>query len=264
MDLMNNLIIGNTSQLNYYFPKEYDRISSRNINYSLIKENKYHTIFLLFAEQRTFLNENEKFFLTVNFNYTLDVIDKIKNYCNKIIIYSTSELWNDYEGNVSLEMPFKYNYSPYIKSKELLSLYLLENKDDYKNVHIIYPFNFNSPYRKNGFLFNKIFDSIINKNKNSIGDLNFYRDLIHPSIIVKESIITNNDLLIGGGELINIKKFVEELFLLNNLNINDYICFNESNNLKNLRKNYYSENQYSNYKELLNLTYYDTQKNIIG
>jgi nucleoside-diphosphate-sugar epimerase len=264
MDLMNNLIIGNTAQLNYYFPKEYDRISSRNINYSLIKENKYHTIFLLFAEQRTFLNENEKFFLNVNFNYTLDVINKIKNYCNKIVIYSTSELCNNYEGKVSLEMPFKYNYSPYIKSKELLSLYLLENKDEYKSVHIIYPFNFNSPYRKNGFLFSKIFDSIINKNKNTIGDISFLRDIIHPSILVNESIKTNKDLLIGSGELISIKKFVEDLFLLNNLNINDYICSNKNNNLKNTRKNYFSEISYSNYQELLNLTYYDTQKNTLG
>lgn len=256
---MNNLIIGDTAQLNYYFPKEYDRISSRNIDYSIIKEKKYHTIFLLFAEQRTFLNENEEFFFNVNFNYTLNVINNIKNYCEKVIIYSTSELWNDYEGKVSINMPFKYNYTPYIKSKESLSIHINENKDNYRNVHIIYPFNFNSPYRKNGFLFSKIFDSIINKNINTIGNISFLRDIIHPSIIVNESIKTNKDLLIGCGELINIKSFVEDLFILNNLNLNDYISFN--NNLKNERKNFFSEISYSNYKELLNLTYYDIQKN---
>jgi nucleoside-diphosphate-sugar epimerase len=261
---MNNLIIGNTAQLNYYFPKEYDRISSRDIDFSIIKEKKYETIFLLFAEQRTFLNESEKFFVDVNFNYTLDTINKIKNYCEKIIIYSTSELWNDYDGKVSITMPFKYNYTPYIKSKELLSLYINENKDKYENVHIIYPFNFNSPYRKNGFLFSKIFDSIVNKNKNSIGNISFLRDIIHPSIIVNESIKTNKDLLIGGGKLININTFVEDLFKINNLNLSDYLTINESNNLKNSRKNYFSETSYSNYQELLNLTYYDTQKNIIS
>ncbi len=261
---MNNLIIGKTAQLNYYFPKEYDRISSRNIDFSIIKEKNYNTIFLLFAEQRTFLNESEKFFVDVNFNYTLEVINKIKDYCEKIIIYSTSELWNDYDGKVSIKMPFKYNYTPYIKSKELLSIYLNENRDNYKNVHIIYPFNFNSPYRKNGFLFSKIFDSIINKNKNSIGNISFLRDLIHPSVIVNESIKTNEDLLIGSGKLINIKSFVEDLFNLNNLKLTDYITINETNNLKNTRKNYFSEISYSNYQELLNLTYYDTKKNILG
>jgi len=261
---MTNLIIGNTAQLNYYFPKEYDRISSRSIDYSIFKKNKYDVAFLLFAEQRTFLNQNEKFFVDVNFNYTLNVIDKIKNYCNKIIIYSTSELWNDYDGKISITIPFKYNYTPYIKSKELLSIHINENKNKYENIHIIYPFNFNSPYRKNGFLFSKIFDTIINKNKNSIGDLNFYRDLIHPSVIVKESINTNNDLLIGSGSLINVKNFIDDLFILNNMKSEDYLQINEINNLKNKRKNYYSENSYSNYKELLKLTNYDIQKNTIS
>ena len=261
---MSNLVIGNTSQLAYYFPNDYDKISGRDIDYKTIRDKKYNAIFITFAEQRTFLNESEKFFVDVNFNYTLDTINKIKNYCEKIIIYSTSELWNDYDGKVSITMPFKYNYTPYIKSKELLSLYINENKDKYENVHIIYPFNFNSPYRKNGFLFSKIFDSIVNKNKNSIGNISFLRDIIHPSIIVNESIKTNKDLLIGGGKLININTFVEDLFKINNLNLSDYLTINESNNLKNSRKNYFSETSYSNYQELLNLTYYDTQKNIIS
>ena len=80
---MNNLIIGNTSQLSYYFPLDYDRISSRNIDYPSIINKKYDSIYILFAEQRTFLNEDENFFIKTNVDYTIDVINNLKNHCNK-------------------------------------------------------------------------------------------------------------------------------------------------------------------------------------
>jgi nucleoside-diphosphate-sugar epimerase len=261
---MNSLIIGSSSQLSYYFPIDYDRISSRDINYSEIFEKKYDSIYILFAEQRTFLNESEKFFTDVNVSYTLKVVNKIKDYCNNVVIFSTSELWNNYDGEVLVNYDFNYNYTPYIKSKEILSNHINEYKSEYNNVHIIYPFNFNSPYRKEGFLFSKIFDSIINKNKNTVGSLNFYRDLIHPSIIVKECINTYEDKLIGCGTLINIGQFVIDLFNLSNLEYNDYIIYDENNNLTNIRKNYYSGIKYSNYNDLLKLTHNDIRKNIFS
>ena len=261
---MSNLVIGNTSQLAHYFPNGYDKISGRNIDYKTIRGKKYDVIFITFAEQRTFLNECEKFFTDVNVSYTLDVINNLKDYCNKVIIYSTAELWNNYEGEVSVNMGFNFNYTPYIKSKEILSNYINEHKEKYQNVHIIYPFNFNTPYRKEGFLFSKIFDSLINKNKNTTGDLSFDRDIIHPLTIVKNSITTNNDLLIGSGELYNIEIFIKDLFSLYNLNYKDYIMINGSNNLPNKRKNYYSSIKYSNYDELLKLTIYDIRKNSIS
>lgn len=256
-----SLIIGNTSQLNHYFPNEFDRISSRNIDFTKIKKNNYDSIYLLFAEQRTFLNETESFFLDINFDFTLKVIDELKNYCNRIIIYSTSELWNNYSGEVSLEMSYQYNYSPYIKSKELLCNYINENREKYNNVVIIYPFNFNSIYRKNGYLFFKVFDSLINKNKNFIGDININRDIIHPSIIVNNSITANKDKLIGGGELVNIQKFISDLFSNYNMNYQDYLINDSNNNLTNHRNEYYSKIKYSNYNELLNLTFYDIRQN---
>lgn len=261
---MNNLIIGNTSQLSFYFPENYHRISSRNINYKIIREMNYDSIFILFAEQRTFLKESESFFTETNVKYTLNVIDNLKNYCNKIIVYSTSELWNNFDGPISVYDSFDYNYTPYIKSKEILSNFIKENKNMYPNVHIVYPFNFNSPYRKPNFLFSKIFDSLINKKNNSIGDINFKRDIIHPSIIVKESINTNQDLLIGSGELINIEEFVKTLFNLFNMNFYDYIEYQNVNNLKDIRKNFFSSVKYSNYNELLNLTMHDIKKNKIS
>ncbi|CAB4130314.1 hypothetical protein UFOVP117_362 [uncultured Caudovirales phage] len=256
-----SLLIGNTSQLNYYFPSDYDRISSRNIEYNFIINGNYENVYVLFAEQRTFLNQNDEFYLDINFRYTIDLINKIKNYVKKIVVYSTSELWNNYDGEVLVNSKFDYNYTPYIKSKEVLSNYINDNKKDYSNVHIVYPFNFNSIYRKEGYLFSKIFNSLINKSITEVGDLNFTRDIIHPSIIVKESININQDILVGSGELINIKNFISDLFRLHNLNSDDYIKSNSENNLPNQRKNYYSKIKYSNYNELLNLTYNDIRKN---
>jgi hypothetical protein len=74
-----NLIIGNTSQLSYYFPETADKISSRDIDLENIKSKKYDKIFLTFGEQRTYLTESEEFFIDVNFKYTIRIIDELKN-----------------------------------------------------------------------------------------------------------------------------------------------------------------------------------------
>lgn len=258
---MNNLIIGNTSQLNYYFPNNYERISSRSINFKSIQKAKYDKIYILFAEQRTYLNESEAFFTNVNVTYTLNIIDKVKDFCNNIVIYSTSELWNDYEGAVSVDLDYKFNYSPYIKSKEILCNIINSNKNKYSNVNIIYPFNFNSPWRKGDFLFAKIFDSIINRKKITTGNLNFCRDLTHASVIVQNSINQNKDQVIGSGELINIEDFVKDLFFLENLDYRDYITSDPKNDLVNKRKDYFCKEKHLRYSDLLRLTYHDFKHN---
>ncbi len=80
---MNNLIVGNSSQLTPYF-KEYDPniigVSSRDFNYSQVKNYEFNRAFLLFAEQRIHLDESVEFFSKINVDYTL--YGKIKN--NKI------------------------------------------------------------------------------------------------------------------------------------------------------------------------------------
>jgi GDP-D-mannose dehydratase len=187
----------------------------------------------------------------------MSLINDIKDYVDNIVVYSTSELWNNYDGKVSVDDKYDYNYSPYIKSKQVLCDTINENRDKYPNVNIIYPFNFNSPYRKEGFLFSKLFDSIMNKKQNTIGDINFNRDLIHPKIIVEQSINTTEDKLVGGGSLINVKDLVKDLFIKSEMKYEDYIVENITNNLPNKRKEYYSSIMYSNYDELLNLTIKD-------
>jgi hypothetical protein len=252
--MLDNLIIGGSAQLAMYFPKHFVRISSRNIDYTQFKDNKYDRIYVLMAEHRTYLNKPLEFYEEINVYKTLEVVNFFKDKCNNVVLYSTSELWNNINGEINLDIPYNYNYSPYIKSKENLSTYIKKNRNNYNNIILIYPVNFNSIYRKGDFLFGKIFNSILNKEKITVGDIDFNRDVIHPSIIANESVTTNKDLLIGSGSLTNIKKYIIDLYNLNNIDYKDYIKYDQSNNLLNLRKEYFTKEKFSSYEDLLLMT----------
>jgi nucleoside-diphosphate-sugar epimerase len=258
---MKNLVIGNTSQLSYYFPNNYIKLSSRKLNYKNLYEEKYDRVYLCFADQRTYIEKNEQDFIDINYTYTLEVINFFKNISNKVIVYSTSELWNNVEGPVDVNMPYNYNYSPYIKSKQILCDHINSLKIYYPNIIILYPFNFNSPYRKEGYLFGKIFDSIINEKVIEIGNTDFSRDLIHPSYVVEKSIIAEKDDLIGGGNLININKFIKDLYKIMNMDYDYYVKINGKYNLSLKRKEFFykTENKCS-YESLLDKTIKDIKK----
>jgi nucleoside-diphosphate-sugar epimerase len=257
-----NLVIGNTSQLSYYFPDNgFEKVSSRFIKFDDLKKKSYDRIFVTFSEQRTFLNENEKFYSDTNVHQTLDVIEKLQDSCNKIIVYSTSELWNNCVGPVDEITPYNFNYTPYIKSKEILCNTINENREKYYNTIIIYPFNFNSPHRKEGFLFSKIFQALIKEEQQIVGDLNMNRDLIHPSVITEISQKTNEDILVGCGELINIRDFVKTIFSNLKLSYDNLILEKKENNLPNKRKEYYSLTKFSSYNYLIEKTLEDVKKN---
>lgn len=252
-----NLVIGNTSQLSYYFPEDYIKISSRNIDFEYHKKQKYDRIFLCFAEQRTFIEgkENEDMFLDINYHYTRKVIEELKDYCNKIIWYSTCELWNSYDGSITLNTRKKYNYSPYIKSKDIASRSL-----KYDNVIVLYPFNFNSPHRKPGFLFSKIFDSLINNKKIEIGDTYFYRDLVHPSYVVERSILCENDELVGSGRLTHVNDFIRSLYSGMDMNYDEYVTENLDCNLKVKRKTFWEESNICKYEKIIGDTIDEIKK----
>jgi nucleoside-diphosphate-sugar epimerase len=253
-----NLIIGSTSQLSNYFDNEnFIKIPSRDIDYDKVLSIKYNKVFLLFAEQRTFIDNDDDCFYRINVEYTLEVINKIYNHCDEIIVYSTAELWNRYNGPISIDLPYDYNETPYIKSKHILCDTIKSTPNLRKKIKIIYPFNFNSSHRKEGFLFFKIFNSILNNEKYKIGNIDFNRDITHPKIIVNESINANSDKIIGMGLLINVKKFVCDIFDNLQLNVYDYLDFTTTNFLSNTRNEYYNEIKYSSYDELLKLTIED-------
>ena len=80
-----NLVIGNTSQLSYYFPEDYTKISSRDINYDLLKEENWDRVFLCFGESRKHINDT-KLYDEINFYLTLEVIEKLKGCVKSFIL----------------------------------------------------------------------------------------------------------------------------------------------------------------------------------
>jgi nucleoside-diphosphate-sugar epimerase len=222
---MNNIIIGNTSQLSYFFPKEYIKISSRNINFYKL-EKKYKNVYLTFAEQRTFNKIlSEKDFLDVNVVYTSELIEYFSKIAEKVIVYGTAELWNHHNGEIDLNTKIDYKYSPYIKSKEILYETILNKrlKNQWNNVIIIHPFNFNSLLRKEGFLFYKVYDSLLNNKINNVGNLNINRDIIHVDYLVNKSLTCTNDCIVGSGKLINVENFIYQVFNEFNKHYNDFL-----------------------------------------
>lgn len=261
---MRSLVIGSTSQLSYFFPNDYVKVTSRDLDYDFICSEKWNKVFICFGESRKFIN-NIQLHDDVNFYFTMNIINKIKDISNKIIIYSTCELWNQYDGQIDTKLSFNFYSTPYLQSKYKLSNLILSNKEEYKNVIILYPFNFNSTYRNSEFLFGKIFDSIINKSKIEIGDTYFYRDIIHPKFVVSESIKAEEHQIVGSGRMIYVNDFIRDLYINYDLEYDDYVTENISKyNEYDKRKEYYlrSNNCLYDYKQLLNDTIEDINKRI--
>lgn len=234
-----DLVIGSSSQLVHYFDStKTEFVSSRNFTKKMIG---YDNVILTFAEQRTFLKLDENEFIDINVNYTSKIIDLLSPINKKIIVFGTSELWNNNEGPISIDKKFNYKYSPYVYSKELLVNKITEKKlkGEWENVFILHPFNFNTPYRNGGFLFGKIFDSIINKNKILVGDVNISRDIVHPKVIVEKINKIKEDCIVGSGMLTNIKDFMIKLFKNYNMDYDEFVTENINSYSQHKNKNFW-------------------------
>lgn len=259
---MNSLVIGNTSQLSHYFPENYIKVSSREIDLNQLKKKNWDKVYICIGESRKFI-KNISEYDDVNFTLTVKLINELKNVSNKIVVYSTCELWNKYSGSVDLNLPFDFYKTPYLESKFKLTNFILNKVNEYNNVIILFPFNFNSVHRDMNFLFGKVFSSIINKTKIEIGDTYFHRDMIHPKYVVEESIISENHKIIGSGRLTFVNDFIRDLYENYDLNYNYYvkenkILFKEYE----VFKEYYlkTENKFYDYKKLLSDTIEDIDK----
>ena len=259
---MNSLIIGNTSQLSHYFPTEFERISSRNIDLRLYENSFYDRVFITFAEQR--LNEitNDELYIKVNTNMLLELVKFFKNRANVIIVYGSCELWNSYCGGIDLSYPFRYQprtiYTGYCISKQKMVQEI--QSMNVNNVFVIHPFNFNSPYRKSGFLFSKVFDSIINKKKIELGDTYFYRDIIHPKYVVERSMLAVCDEIVGSGRLTFVNDFIRTIYNLNGMNYNEWVTENISENVSERKKILFLNSKEIKYNNLLEDTLNDLNK----
>ena len=243
---MKILIIGGSSQLSHYLPNEYIRISSRNIPETIYNEN-WDKVYILFAEQRTLYSNDIKYksyFYDINVNKTLEVIKKLHS--KQIIFLSTTELWNLCNGPIDLDTKFNFIENYYTDSK-----FLITNKlKNFDNVVICYPFNFNSSYRNENFLFGKIFKSIKNKTKITVGNINLERELLHAKYVAERLKNINSDEIIGAGRLINIKNFIIDLYNQVNLSYNEYVIDDSKKELNN-NKFYYSKITNYSYDKLL-------------
>jgi nucleoside-diphosphate-sugar epimerase len=256
-----NLIIGNTSQLTPYF-KELDNeiltVSSREFTPEKVGNQQFDKVFLAFAEQRTFLTSDYYFFKETNVDYTIKVIKEMSPYTKTFVVYLTSELWNNYTGEIDLNMPFYYNFSPYIGSKEMLHAEILKLRAEGIDIKMVYPFNFNSPYRREGFLFSKFMNVILNKEHITVGDLNFTRDIIHPRLIVEASLNTESDVIVGSGNLINVRQFYIDLLKEFSIIYEEYVTENLSS-FVNTREPYFLKTDIK-YNNLLKDTVNDIRK----
>src|SRR5271166_1642855 len=221
-----DLVIGSSSQLAQYFPPDYLKISSRNIDFDYLKSNPWDAVYLTFAEQRIYDANID--YITPNYTYTLQIINSLLDNCNKIVCYTSCELWNNLTGFIPLNTPAKFypiNHE-YSISKLLLwnkITQLRKENNLYDKVIFMHPFYFNSVHRNEYFLFGKIFKSIINKQKIKVGNLNFYRDMVHTKFVVEKSIELSHDSMIGSGKLFNTKDFVRNLYRLNDMDFREFV-----------------------------------------
>jgi nucleoside-diphosphate-sugar epimerase len=257
-----DLFIG-SGQLAYFWPKQ-DTIfvSPRNVNIDELSKRNWSNIYIAFAKGDTFLEkpEESESFYAVNVVYTLEIIDALKNKCNKIYFFSTSELWNRHQGALNLEKclwNFDFDtYSPYINSKAIVTDKLLS----YRNVIILFPFSFNSPYRtEKRFLFGKIFDSILYQSKTTIGNICHYRDLIHPRFVVKEARNARESKIIGSGRLTHVCDFARALYGRFGMEYSEFVTESGAEELKIRRNIFYLDSQKCLYSELFDDTVADIE-----
>lgn len=259
---MTNLVIGNTSQLSNYFPESYTKISSRNIDIKFLTSQKWMNVFLCFGQSKKNVVDAETYD-TINYELTKSLIEILLPISKKIIIYSTCELWNKKSGPITIDDSFEFFETPYTMSKFKISELILQNEKYQEKVYIIFPFNFNCFSRKKDFLFGKIFHSIINKEKVEIGNTYFYRDMIHPSFVVQESINCVNNKIVGSGRMIFVNDFIRDLYKHFNMKYDSYVKEVWSNYIEYEKRNEFylkSEKCLFSYDNLLEKTIIDLEK----
>jgi GDP-D-mannose dehydratase len=157
----------------------------------------------------------------------MDIIEKILDVSSRIVIFTSCELWSKSSGIISIDTPPNFDISnQYTISKLLLfnRIKELRKRDErYRKIVLIHPFYFNSVHRSNYFLFGKIFDSIIKEKQIEVGNLDFYRDMIHTKFMVEKCMDADKDLMMGSGKLFNVRDFISELYHIFDMPYSEYV-----------------------------------------
>ena len=227
-----SLIIGSSSQIAQYLSEsEFMKINSRNFTHEQI-DGEWSTAILAFGENRKFLNSYDPY-EEINVKLTLDTIDFLKSRSDRVIVFSTCELWNKCSGPIDLNTPF----------------------------------NFNSIYRTEDFLFGKIFNSISTGKSITIGDTYYYRDIFHPSFMVKELEAIDQHKIVGSGRLTHVNDFIRELYSTFSLDYEKLVTENLGSFKEyDIKYEYYlrSRKPFYEYKSLLDDTIQDLKIKMNG
>jgi len=213
---MSDLIIGSGSQLAYYLVGTH--VSSRDIPYKAITRRKWNRIYLCFAEQRTFI-DNDDSFMKINYDLTKEVIDKLDNYCNEFVFYSTALLWSGNKGSYDISTPYSYQETDYLVSKQKITDYL-KNID---KVSVHYPCNFNSKNRKGGFLFASLYDIISKREKVEVRCLDFEKEIAHAKYIATKSMNTHGNCILAPGFSVNVRTLFSNILSAVDMSLEDYV-----------------------------------------
>jgi GDP-D-mannose dehydratase len=160
----------------------------------------------------------------------MKIINSLVERANKIVIFTTCELWSNKSGFITTTTEFDFNITNQYTISKLLTINEIKRlrmiDSSYNKVKFIHPFYFNSVYRNKYFLFGKIFDSIVNKKQIEVGNLNFYRDMIHTKFLVQKVISSDTDMVIGSGRLFNVRDFIIDLYDAFGLNFFELVTEN--------------------------------------
>jgi len=248
---MKHLVIGDSSQLGRFFPKNYMKISSRDYNLSELSKRMCGSVYICFAEQRTYMakssdSELTDLFWAVNVDKPREIARVLQPCCERLVYFSTAELWNSTCGPVNSGCSFSYHANLYTTSKAAITDEF-RNKTEYPNVSIVYPFNFNSIYRGGNYLFGKIFRSIIHNEEITIGDVDYYRELLHPSMIVDFCISRlqlGEDMIAGSGRLVHVGDFIRRLYDYFGLDFGSLVHIDPASTPSIYRQNIFYSNTY--------------------
>ena len=107
-----------------------------------------------------------------------------------------------------------------------------------ENVIIVYPFNFNSKFRGKYFLFGKVYNSIVNKKKIELGNINFKRDLMHTKYVSSQLEKVSKNIIIGTRRLTHIGEFIKDLYHHAGLDYHKYVFHPEVKSKNNRVENW--------------------------
>jgi len=134
---------------------------------------------------------------------------------------------------------------------------LTENTINNKKVITLFPCNFNSKYRQEGFLFHKLILAITKDQKSKVGNLDFHREIAHTKYITRKVLQANKSEIISPGFQVNIKQYFTDVLKHFNKKYSDYFIETDNKSESYLDNVYDIEDESYSYEKLVEQTVED-------